>query len=203
MPWYEYWKHVLFGIRTNYESAITRKGSEAIDADIVNARDLQMGSNLLWLLEEKYKNRKVIVWAASFHNCRNLGGLLSIDEKLFYMNEIYKKTVTMGDIVHKSLGNKMYSIVFTGYKGSFRSFNNEGAEEINKPAEESIENILEGLGYENSYIDLRNPKNPEWLKQKFVSRPLGNNEMEGVWSNITDGIFYTKELKPSTFGNGE
>ena len=98
-------------------------------------------------------------------------------------------------------GKKMYSIVFTSYKGSYRSIRKDYDTELNKPATGSIENILEGVGYDNSYIDLRNPQNPEWLRQEFIMRPLGYKEMEGNWSNVTNGIFYIKEMKPSTFGN--
>lgn len=36
-----------------------------------NPRDQRMGENLNWLARERYPDRKLIVWAASFHNARN------------------------------------------------------------------------------------------------------------------------------------
>ena len=32
-----------------------------------NLRDQRMGENLIWLANERYKNRRIIVWAAAFH----------------------------------------------------------------------------------------------------------------------------------------
>jgi erythromycin esterase len=44
-------------------------------------RDAQMAKNFLWLLKEKYPNRKVIVWAASYHTMRNPKGIEWMVEK--------------------------------------------------------------------------------------------------------------------------
>lgn len=201
---YEYWKLVIDGIKINYNGYLAMKYTQGVDytdPELINARDKQMGKNLLWLLNNKYKNRKVIVWAASFHNCRNLSSLLGKDNDSSYINNLYKKTVTMGDIVYNSLGSKMYSIVFTGFKGGYRNISNSDYTEINKPSDGSLENILERLDHDFSFIDLREGKNPDWLKQKFIIRPLGNKEMEGNWGNNAEGIFFIKEMKPSTFGN--
>ncbi len=200
---YEYWKLVIDGIKINYNGYLAMKysGAEYTDPDLINARDIQMGKNLVWLINNKYKDRKVIVWAASFHNSRNLSSLLVKDNDSSFINNLYKKTITMGDIIYNAFGSKMYSIVFTGFKGGYRNISNSDYTDINKPSDGSLENILEKLDRDFSFIDLREGKNPDWLKQKFIIRPLGNKEMEGNWSNNNDGIFFIKEMKPSTFGN--
>lgn len=201
---YEFWKLVIEGVKLNYNGYLAMKYNQGVDytdPELINARDKQMGKNLVWLLKNKYKNRKVIIWAASFHNSRNLSQLLSKENDSTYINNLYKKTVTMGDIVYNAIGKKMYSIVFTGYKGGYRKLENSDYTELNKPSKESLEDILENTGIDISFIDLRNSGNPGWLKQKFKMRPLGFNEIEGIWTNITDGIFFIYEVKPSTFGN--
>ena len=112
---YEYWRNVVYGVRTTYK----RFTSYGLDGAIINSefngRDIQMGNNLVWLSKNKYKKRKIIVWAASFHNFRRLGELVSVDEKYKFINEVYKKTITMGDVLYDSLGSIIYLICFIQY----------------------------------------------------------------------------------------
>ena len=105
----------------------------------------------------------------------------------------------MGDVVYKALGNKMYSILFTSYGGTSSNVVSTGSSDIEEASEKSFENILKGFGNEFSFVDLRNPQNPDWIKQDFLSRPLGHKEMTGKWSNVADGIFYIEEMKHSNF----
>lgn len=198
---YGYWKQLVYGVRATFKSTIAyNTNPEAVNPDIdFSERDRQMGSNLVWLLNNKYKNRKVIVWAASFHNSRNLREMKTYNDSLSFVNSVYKKTSTMGDVVYKALGNKMYSILFTSYNGTSSNVISTGSSDIEDAGEKSFENILKGFGNEYSYIDLRNPQNPDWIKQEFISRPLGHKEMIGRWSNVADGIFYIEEMKHSNF----
>jgi len=198
---YEYWKQLAYGVRASYKSNVVFNTNPQLDnPDIdINERDKQMGNNLVWLLKNKYKNRKVIVWAASFHNSRNLGELTAYNDSLALMNKMYKKATTMGDVLHKSIGNKMYSVFFTSYKGSGTNIISSAPFVIDEASEYSLENILKGLGHEYTFIDLRNPQNPGWVKQGFISRPIGHREMKGNWANVTDGIFYIEEMEPSNF----
>ncbi len=201
---FEFWKLVIEGVKLNYNGYLAMKYSQGVDyndSELINARDKQMAKNLLWLAENKFKGRKIIVWAASFHNSRRLNELLSKSDDSSYINNLYKKTVTMGDVVYNELGKKMYSVVFTSYKGGYRSINNSDYTDLEKSTAGSLEYILNKTGYDNSFIDLRDPGIPGWLKQSFTIRPLGYREMEGNWSNNTDGIFFINEMKPSTFGN--
>ncbi|MBI5727293.1 MAG: erythromycin esterase family protein [Ignavibacteriales bacterium] len=200
---FEFWKLVIEGVKLNYNGYLAMKYETVNhnDAGLINARDQQMGKNLLWLAQNKFKGKKIIVWAASFHNSRNLSSILGKEADSSFINNLYKKTKTMGDAVYNELGKKMYSIVFTGYGGSSRNIQKYDETEVTNASENSLEYILEYCGKENSYIDLRDPSNPGWLSENFIMRPLGNKEMEGKWSNSADGIFYIKNMKPSTFGN--
>lgn len=202
-PKYEYWKLVVEGVKINYNGYLAMK-YEAVnhnDAGLINARDIQMGKNLNWLAINKFKNRKIIVWAASFHNTRNLSNILGKEADSSFINNLYKKTKTMGDEVYSVFGNKMYSIVFTGFSGSSRNIQKYDETEISKASENTLEYILKDSGKEYSFIDLRESSKPQWLNEKFTMRPLGNKEMEGKWAMCLDGIFYIEEMKPSTFGN--
>jgi erythromycin esterase len=198
---YQYWKQLVYGVRATYKSTITYNAnpdSDNPDMDF-SERDKQMGNNLIWLLNNKYKNRKVIVWAASFHISRNLQEMKVYNDSLSFVNNMYKRTTTMGDVVYKARGNKMYSVFFTAYTGTGTNIIYTTPFVIEDASDVSIENIIKGLGNEYSFIDLRNPQNPEWIKQSFISRPLGYREMVGKWSKVNDGIFFIKEMEPSNF----
>jgi erythromycin esterase len=198
---FEYYKLIVEGIKITINNFIVSETSNNIDQLINNGRDSQMAKNLLWLLKNKYKNRKIIVWAASFHNFRRSGELVSTDEKFKFINEVNKKKLTMGDILYDSLGKKIYSVGFTQYTGKRRNIQNNQIEDIPEHKDISLENIIYRTGSNYSFVDLRDNNNPSWLKDSFIANMPSKMEFKGKWMNVTDGIFFIKEMTPSTSGN--
>jgi len=200
---FEYWKHVMEGVKVSYNSDLTSKYEKVNlnDAEILNARDVQMGKNLVWLAKNKYKNRKIIVWASNFHCFRNSEELTSTVEALKFIDAVNKKTITMGDILYDSLQSRIYSIGFTQYTGKRKNLQNNKTEDIPDYSDLSFENVISSVGNEYSFVDLRDTNNPVWLKEEFISSLRSGKDLNGKWKNVTDGIFYIKEMKPVTFGN--
>jgi len=200
---YEYWKLVIEGVKFNYNGYLAMKFNQVDhnDAELINARDMQMGKNLVWLVKNKYRNRKIIVWAANFHIFRRSGELSTEVEEFQFINSINKKTTTMGDILFDSVGKRMYSIGFTQQNGVSRNIQKQSNEEVPESSEFSIENILGSTEKDLAFIDLRGENNPGWLKDEFISNMRSRAELKGKWSNVTDGIFFIKDMKPSSFGN--
>ncbi len=162
------------------------------------ARDEQMGRNLVWLAQERYPDRKIIVWAATFHNARNLRrldpGLGNPDLK-----RTYATYVPMGEVAHRSLGKQMYSLGFTAATGRAGSAFSRKPEDLWKPTPGSLEDLMERAGLENALVDFRNPpRGGAWLREPLISRPLGYTEMMGNWSEILDGMMFIREMTPST-----
>ena len=106
------------------------------------------------------------------------------------MERSAKNTITMGDILYKKLEKKMYSISFTDYENYTNGSSSDSA----------IEASLEKTGFEYGFINLRDSLKNECLKNIFISRVIGHQELKSSWSNNTDGIFYIKEIKRSSFG---
>lgn len=200
---FEFWKLVIEGVKLNYNGYLAMKYELANhnDAGLINARDLQMGKNLIWLAKNKYKNRKIIVWAANFHNFRNSEELTSTVEALQFIDAVNKKTITMGDILYDSLQSRIYSIGFTQYTGKRKNLQNNKTEDIPGYSDLSFENVISSVGNDFSFVDLRDNNNPLWLKEEFISSLRSGKELKGKWKNVTDGIFYINEMKPVTFGN--
>ena len=72
---------------------------------------------ILFGSRERYPNRKIVVWAASFHVMRNpssiksAGGIFSVD--------LYRDNVTMGHEAWKELGTQSYTLGFVAAEGTF------------------------------------------------------------------------------------
>jgi erythromycin esterase-like protein len=159
-------------------------------------RDEQMGRNLVWLARERYPDKKIIVWAATFHNARNLRRL---DPGLGNpgLKKTYETYVPMGEVAHRTLGDQMYSLGFTAARGTS---NNLGQpRDLGKPTPGSLEDLMERAGLENALVDFRNPpRGGKWLRGPLISRPLGYTEMKGDWSEVLDGMMFIREMKPRT-----
>ena len=161
------------------------------------ARDEQMGRNLVWLANERYSGKKIIVWAATFHNARNLRrldpGLGNLDLK-----KIYETFAPMGEVAHGTLGKQMYSLGFTAATGKAGSVFRTPMD-LSKPTPGSLEDLMERAGLVNALVDFRDPPHGgQWLREPLITRPLGYTEMKGNWSEVLDGMMFIREMTPST-----
>jgi erythromycin esterase len=147
-------------------------------------RDRRMAENLRYLVEERYQDRKVIVWAASFHNARKLS---SIDAPEAYG---YKETRAMGEVFATLVPKGVYSIGFTCDSGKAGILTS--SEQIPAAPRGSLENLALGLDKEFVFLDLHQ------LPGKFVSRPLAHRPMYGDWSENFDAMIFTRGMVPST-----
>jgi erythromycin esterase-like protein len=89
-------------------------------AALVTTRDVQMGDNLLWLARKKYPDRKIIVWAATFHIMRNPELVNTGTRNPMNYKDVtpmgYKNVITMGHVVSDTR-DEVYSIGFIASEG--------------------------------------------------------------------------------------
>ncbi len=135
-------------------------------------RDVLMGRNLVWLAQDIYPKKKIILWAATFHIARNLPEITYLDG-----SERYTNTVTLGDGAFAYLGEQMYSIGFTSYQGrwgtNLSKFTGDHGLFLTIGRDQSpeleFEEILFHAGLENAFIDFKHlAGGAEWLKGPFV-----------------------------------
>jgi erythromycin esterase len=158
-----------------------------------NARDAQMAKNLVWLAREAYPKRKIIVWAASFHLARNATSIQ-------FSNGVtpYRDTPTMGHGVWKELGETTYTLGFVAAEGQFGRF---GAAPTNlRPLERgSLEDLFAAAGFDNAILDFRKAdQSGAWLHEKLPAKFLGYGYMSADWTNVFDGVVFTRTMFPST-----
>lgn len=157
-------------------------------------RDEQMGDNLVWLANDWYRGRKIIVWAATFHNVRNIG---DIDSRMPDLD--YSKAVTMGHRVWEALGDDVYNLGFTAYEGEVAPWMVDSAQTLAVPMEGSLEDLVARAGLQNAIVDFRGAGPAlSWLSKPMISRPLGYAEMEADWTSILDGMFFNRVMQRST-----
>lgn len=184
-----FWRQVLENLRVNAEQTWRDPKDPAVFA----MRDAQMGRNLIWLAKERYPNRKIIVWAATFHNARNLASIDTGDEKL---NGLYRATSPMGEVAWKALGNELYSLGFTSFEGESGAVFAKTAKPLSKPSANSLEDLCERAGLSEALIDFR--KAPDWLRKPLVGRLLGHVEMRSDWTRVVDGVVFLRTQTRST-----
>jgi erythromycin esterase len=158
-------------------------------------RDAQMAKNMVWLAREAYPNRKIIVWAASYHLSRNPK---TVQRAQGLNADLYRDTVTMGDGVWKELGKDTYTLAFIAADG-------EGGQvgrarfKLQPPMKDSLDDLLVTAGQTNAVIDFRHlDESGAWLREKLLARPMGYGYLTADWTNVFDGMVFTKTMYPST-----
>jgi erythromycin esterase len=156
-----------------------------MSAKMNNPRDESMAENLAYLVNDYYKGKKVIVWAASFHTARKVSAIEGVGSMS------YEGTVTMGETFAKLVPSGVYSIAFTGYEGTAGPWM-APAHPIAAAPVGSFEDAAAKLEKEYLFFDL------SAAPSKFMMRPLGNGNMNGDWKANFDGVVFTRKLTPST-----
>lgn len=167
----------------NLISQPERKAGDPLDDE----RDVRMGENLVWLANEYHKGKKLIVWAASFHNQFNPGTIETPP------GLSYKDFDSMGHTARKTLGKDIYSIGFVAYHGSWG--NPFGTPRpVPLMADTSLEGIWRATGHQNAFLDMRPAATSSPVAQPLVAAPLGYSPMKAVWKDVFDGFFFTDTM---------
>jgi erythromycin esterase len=93
-------------------------------------RDAEMARMLLWLAEERYRDRKLIVWCATSHMIRGLARVEPLEPGWSYAG-----LEQMGDHVASAIGDEVYVIAFTAFGGEIgvRYAEGDGRESAVRP----------------------------------------------------------------------
>jgi erythromycin esterase-like protein len=187
---------------------------------IQNPRDKQMAENLIFL-QKQFPNEKIIGWGASYHFSNQLNNFEYTTITENYITELHKLSekltshshsnleeevssvkdlkyaVTMGKILKEHYGDKLYSIGFTSYGGTYY-----GADKVEfpilKPPKNSLESVLFTKNTSSQLIDKSN-----YPKNDFYSSTLGYLPIFAKWNTVFDGIYYIPEMYPPKYRDYE
>ncbi|HYR10765.1 MAG TPA: erythromycin esterase family protein [Longimicrobium sp.] len=188
-----FWTQVLASAAAHAQAVWAEPPNQSTSA-ANNARDAQMGRNLVWLANQHYSGRKIIVWAASAHIARDAAHLQTRDGARPYE---YSWTVHMGGEAHAVLNDDMYSIGFTAGTGRWGLYHLAPVD-LESPLAGSMEAYFAQAGLQNAFVDFRAPAaGGEWLRAAWA-RPFGYTYMRGDWTRVFDGMIWTQQMTPST-----
>lgn len=168
-----------------HEELVARRAPTAF------TRDAAMGLNLLWLIEKRYPDRKIVVWAATAHIQNDSGP----NESAF-------------SAVKRALGAQAYSLVFLSSEGS-TGFVHQPREPKDSPASipepgvGSLAALSRDTGRSLFFLDFTALPPDHWLRQPIEAsfRQHGRifstaQEMVHVWPERHDGMIYIRKMEP-------
>jgi len=160
-----------------------------VDWRIFNLRDRQMGENFLWLAKQAYPTRKIIVWSATSHIIRNRDSFRNENDP----------TIPMGHWIDKAMGPEVYTLGFTAYRGRWGEVAMSQPMNVKVAAENSLEDLFFKANFEFAWLDFRNlAADVLWLREPLSSRPLSYEPRTADWTQVMDGMFFIREMFPST-----
>ncbi len=165
-------------------------GKQALPSQVFNLRDRQMGENFVWLAKQAFPTRKIIVWAGASHIMRNHASILNEQDPV----------TSMGDWVEKALGPEVYALGFTAYRGQYGKLGTSELMDVKPAAANSLEDLLFKAGLEFAWLDLGD-LGPDgvWLKGPISSRPQRFEPKTADWTRLLDGMFFIRDMRPSTW----
>ena len=159
-----------------------------------NLRDRRMAENLIWLANDRYKSRRVIVWAASFHALRDPSAIdLGADSDFSY-----KGVVTMGQLAAQSFGREMYTLGFTAAEGSAGTAMGSQTAPVKVFGDGSLEDLFVQIGHQFVFVDFRSEREAGWLHRPISARMLAYSPIVTDWTRQFDGVVFTRTMFPSS-----
>ena len=145
----------------------------------MHIRDSLMADNLIWLVEDVYKNEKIIVWAANIH----------IFTTALSEGEWYYKP--MGASIKDRYKNDVYSMVFTSYARK-----NKAEHLYNVASNKSVEYLLYMNKNRYSFINLKDLPEDSFLNEDVISTVNQMMNIKNNWKNQFDGVFFIDAITP-------
>jgi erythromycin esterase len=178
-----YWVLIIENLIQFNKELATKNGIESN-----NARDKQMALNLQWLLNNKFRNKKIIVWAHNVHIMKNVENFSDAKYRSTRMGSYFLKL--------SGLSNQTYVLGFTSSKGvagriglpQYKVSNGES---------KSIDGVLLDLNYKFAFLDFNkfNSKYPDY-GLPFLMKGYSHAYSKEKWNLAFNGIFYIRDMYP-------
>ena len=145
-------------------------------------RDSIMADNLIWLIEQYYPEKKIIVWASNMH--------------ILYNNTLYQPIInemsfiSMGEYLKNKYGDLCYTMAFSSYSHLSARYTI-----YRKGGNKSIEYLLHKNRIRYGFLDFRTVPYTSFLHGNIVIRANHNIDIKGKWSSMLDGLFYIDTMQ--------
>ncbi len=150
------------------------------------------GRNVVFLADEYFPGRKLIVWAHNGHVARGTSEVTELEKK-FKFNE----TIATGQRIYDEMGDAVYSVMLIAHGGKSNGWWGE-SRDLAVADEGSMEDLFHRAGFKQAFVDLRGLPREHWLRRQLVARPVSYAPMRADWSGVFDGVFFIDVMTPST-----
>ncbi len=155
------------------------------NASSYEIRESSNADNVRYLLDHRYKGKKLILWAHNGH--------------IFHGAERPNGAKSTGGILREALGDQIYTIGFMAYEGAWSWMGNPPVPYV-VPAPDAVESVFHAVGKPYLFLDIRPVRRQRsaWLAQPraaYLSRQ-GDKPMTAVWPHLYDGVFYIDRMAP-------
>ena len=151
--------------------------------EVFNMRDVQMAANLAWIAAAN-PGKRIIVWAATSHALRDRGALIGAPAP---------RMVSMGSHAARQFGDQLYVLGITSGGGRVGSYARRDVRDVGPAPAGSIEQSLNGTGFDFAFVP------GDQLTGEVRSWMLGYAPVSGQWSRAVDGLFYIREMAPTSY----
>ena len=183
-----FWRKVLKNFKHLARFRLNAYFDWQLFPDMGNLRDEVMGKTIVFLVKKFFPKDKIIIWAASSHNARNL--------QLFGWPQ---SNIRMGEWAYRKLKDEIYSIAPICYEGEARDVFGGRQATIEPAIQGSISWYLHELGGDYYFLDLKSLPEGHWLRDSQTDRVLGADwYLELSWPMVFDAFFYIKKVGPCT-----
>ncbi|MEM9379918.1 MAG: erythromycin esterase family protein [Planctomycetota bacterium] len=193
-----FWSRYLVSLEAFGRSLTDPPGDAAPLHEGFNPRDRAGGETLVWLANERYRGRKLVVWLASMHALRDHPSLPSPP------GASYAKVTSAGHVLCEAIGDDAFVVAFTAAEGR-AGLPWKRPYAIADAPRGSFEARCVEAGLENCFVPLRGLGKKHELAKRMVARPLGYTPMQAKWPRHCDAFVFTRTMTPSRplDGDGE
>lgn len=192
-PEHELWARIVASLGLELERLSTQPPESASLAAKFNPRDRIGGENLVWLAQQRYPGKKLIVWLATMHGQRAPKGIETRRNSLDYAG-----VEPAGLHLARALKGGAYSVAFVCAEGRGGLPWQAPWPPLAAPEPGSFEALCVAAGLREHLVDLRGTPKNHWLRERLAARPLGNQPMDAVWPDVVDAFVFVREQRPST-----
>lgn len=177
----------LAEVMTLFEEGMSEKSEEKF-ARGYSIREQANAQILKWLVDEHFAGKKVMVWAHNVHiaMCKPSG------------TEVEGPRASMGEIVKRDMGDRVYSLGVVGFEGKWSWLDNPTIEYA-AAQPDSLEEAWGAGGAQSAFLDLRSCRGEgHWLMQPR-SGYLDQQAAKPAtvrWPLVYDGVVFFREMTP-------
>lgn len=165
------------------------RSSGAFNASTNNPRDRRMAENILWMVRDRYRGERVILWLASSHATPSRAIFTTSDG-----DPAAPGMVPTGRYLRDVLGDDYYVMGLSAAGGHHGSYMSADSTPIPEPTPGSLEAAFVRTGYPFGFVDLRSTRAAAVPR---VTRVMGFSDEEGDWRRALDGVLLVRTMTPS------